>query len=60
MPIAGLGLRGLPMRRLAVDRDLAADIPQHAEQRQQQLALALAVESAEAEDLARRPRAKVR
>ena len=48
-----MACRGLPMRhRLAVDADRAADAAQHAEQRQQQLALALAVEAAEADDLA--------
>ena len=39
--------------RLAVQQDLAADAAQHAEQREEKLALALAVESAEADDLAR-------
>ena len=45
--------RGLAMRDgLAVDQDLAGDAAQHAEERQQQFALALAVEAAEADDLA--------
>ena len=42
--------------RLAVDQDLAAGAAQHAEQRQQQFALALAVEAAEARRLRRRAR----
>ena len=37
---------------LAVDQDLAGSAAQHAEEREQQLALALAVEAAEADDLA--------
>ena len=38
--------------RLAVDRDLAGDSPEHAEEGEQQFLLALPVEAAEAEDLA--------
>ena len=47
------GARGLVMLTgFAVDQDLAGDAAQHAEQRQQQFALPLAVEAAEADDLA--------
>ena len=51
--LLSLAARGPPHRhRLAVDQDLAGDAAEHAEERQQQVALALAVESAEADDLA--------
>ncbi len=54
MPISGdLARRGLVGRTgLAVDRDRAGDAAQHAEEGEQQLALALAVEPAEPDDLA--------
>ena len=53
MPSRGFASLGLRQRRLrAVDPHLAGNAAQHAEQRQQQLALALAVEAAEADDLA--------
>ena len=46
------GARAGDRDRLAVDQHLAGHAAQHAEQRQQQLALALAVEAAEADHLA--------
>src|SRR6476619_3217114 len=46
------GARAANAPRLAVDFDLRVDAAKHAEEREQQLALPLAVESAEAYDLA--------